>query len=68
MIRPALEVADILRALRNRFLKRFKSSRSYRLLKAFRAIERCRTAALGGHEDKHRFTPPTIIVVSDSSP
>ena len=52
MIRPALEVADILRALRNRFLKRFKSSRSYQQLKAFRAIERCRTAALGGHRDK----------------
>jgi hypothetical protein len=52
VIRPALEVADILRALRNRFLKRFKSSRSYQQLKVFRAIERCRTAALGGHRDK----------------
>ena len=52
MIRPTLEVADILRALRNRFLKRFKSSRSYQQLKVFRAIERCRTAALGGHKDK----------------
>ena len=40
MIRPALEVADILRALRNRFLKRFKFSRSYQLLKVFRAIVR----------------------------
>ena len=37
---------------RNRFLKRFKSSRSYQQLKVFRAIERCRTAALGGHRDK----------------
>jgi hypothetical protein len=52
MIRPAIEVADILRAQGNRFLKRFKSSRSYQLLKVFRAIERCRTAALGGHKDK----------------
>jgi len=52
VIRPAIEVADILRALRNRFLKRFKSSRSYQQLKVFRAIERCRTAALGGHRDK----------------
>ena len=52
MNRPSLEVADILRALRKRFLRRFKSSRSYQQLKVFRAIERCRTAALGGHEDK----------------
>jgi hypothetical protein len=35
MIRPALEVADILRTLRNRILKRLKSSRSYQLLKYF---------------------------------
>ncbi len=49
---PAVEVAGILRALSRRFLKRFKPSCSYKLLKAFRAIERSRTAALGGHEDK----------------
>ena len=52
MIRPAIEVADILRAQGRQLLKRFKSSRSYQLLKAFRAVERCRTAALGGHKDK----------------
>ena len=52
MIRPALEVADILRAQGRQFLKRFRSSLSYPLLKAFRAVERCRTAALGGHKDK----------------
>lgn len=52
MSRPALEVADVVRARGREFLKRFKSSRSYQLLKAFRAVERCRTAALGGHKDK----------------
>ena len=52
MTRPAIEVADILRAQGNRFLERYQSSFSYQQLKAFRAIVRCRTAALGGHIDQ----------------
>jgi len=52
MTRPAIEVADILRAQGNRFLERYQSSVSYQQLKAFRAIARCRTAALGGHIDE----------------
>ena len=51
MTRPAIEVADIVRAQGNRFLERYQSSFSYQQLKAFRAIPRCRTAALGGHTD-----------------
>jgi hypothetical protein len=51
MNRPVLEVADILRAQGNRFLERYHSSLSYQQLKVFRAILRCRTAALGGHID-----------------
>ena len=51
MSRPAMEVADILRAQGNRFLERYQSSISYQQLKAFRAVSRCRTAALGGHID-----------------
>jgi len=51
MSRPALEVADILRAQGNRFLERYQSSISYQQLKAFRAVSRCRTASLGGHID-----------------
>jgi ribosome modulation factor len=51
MSRPALEVADILRAQGDRFLERYRSSLSYQQLKAFRAVSRCRTAALGGHLD-----------------
>ncbi len=51
MTRPTLEVADILRAQGDRFLDRYRSSFGYQQLKAFRAIQRCRTAALGGHRD-----------------
>jgi hypothetical protein len=51
MSRPAMEVADILRAQGQQFLERSPSSFSYQQLKAFRAILRCRTATLGGHID-----------------
>src|ERR1700722_11595456 len=51
MSQPTMEVADILRAQGNQFLERYQSSFSYQQLKAFRAILRCRTAALGGHID-----------------
>src|ERR1700747_467745 len=51
MTRPTLEVADILRAQGDRFLDRYRSSFDFQQLKAFRAIQRCRTAALGGHRD-----------------
>src|SRR5213082_1193994 len=51
MTRPTLEVADILRAHGDRFLDRYRSSFGFQPLKAFRAIQRCRTAALGGHRD-----------------
>jgi len=51
MTRPTLEVADILHAQGDRFLERYRSSFGFQQLKAFRAILRCRTAALGGHRD-----------------
>jgi hypothetical protein len=51
MSRPTLEVADIIRAQGNRFLDRYRSSFSFQQLKVFRAIQNCRTAALGGHLD-----------------
>ena len=44
-------MADILRAQGDRFLDRYRSSFDFQQLKAFRAIQRCRTAALGGHRD-----------------
>jgi hypothetical protein len=51
MSRPVVEVAEILRAQGSRFLSRYQSSFGYQRLKAFRAIQNCRTAALGGHLD-----------------
>ena len=51
MSRPAVEVADILRAQGNRFLDRYNKSFDFQQLKVLRAIQRCRTAALGGHVD-----------------
>jgi hypothetical protein len=51
MTRPAIEVADIARAKRRQFFERYHSSLSYQQLKAYRAVERCRTRALGGHRD-----------------
>jgi hypothetical protein len=52
MTRPAIEMADIVRRKGRQFLQRFKAILSYQQLKVCRAIERCRTAALGGHKDK----------------
>lgn len=51
MSRPTLEVADLIRAQGNRFLDRYRSNFSFQQLKVFRAIQNCRTAALGGHLD-----------------
>lgn len=51
MSRPTVEVADILRAQGNRFLDRYERSLDFQQLNAFRAIQSCRTAALGGHVD-----------------
>jgi predicted RNA-binding Zn-ribbon protein involved in translation (DUF1610 family) len=51
MNRPAVEVADILRAQGSHFLNKYPSSFGYQKLKAFRAIQNCRTAAMGGHLD-----------------
>ena len=51
MSRPAVEVADILRTQGNAFLDRYERTFDFQQLKAFRAIPRCRTAALGGHID-----------------
>jgi hypothetical protein len=46
MSRPAVEVADVLRAQGSHFLNKYQASFGYQKLKAFRAIQNCRTAAL----------------------
>ena len=52
MNRPAVEVADILRAQGNSFIDRHRGRLRFQQIKVMRAILRCRTAALGGHVDK----------------
>lgn len=52
MNRPTIEVADIIRAEGNRFIENNQSWLRWHHLKVLLAIERCRTAALGGHRDR----------------
>jgi hypothetical protein len=50
--RPPWEVADVIRRAGSRFIERYLQSLTWAQLKVLRAIERCRTAALGGHRDQ----------------
>ena len=52
MKRPPLEVADIIRAVGRSFIDQHRSRLNGLHLKVLSAIERCRTAALGGHRDR----------------
>jgi Putative transposase/Transposase zinc-binding domain len=52
MSRPPLEVADIIRAAGEVFIERNRHWLRWKHVKVLRAIERCRTAALGGHLDE----------------
>jgi hypothetical protein len=52
MNRPTLELADILRAWAGRYIQRSRARISWPQHKVMRAIERCRTAALGKHRDQ----------------
>jgi hypothetical protein len=52
MTRPPWEVADIIRRAADKFIERYRGSLTWAQLKVLRAIERCRTAALGGHRDQ----------------
>jgi len=51
MSRPPLEVADIIRAAGEAFIERNRHWLRWKHVKVLRAIERCRTAALGGHRN-----------------
>jgi len=52
MSRPPLEVADVIRAAGPAFLDRARMSFDRQRSRALNAIQRCRTAALGGHIDE----------------
>jgi Putative transposase/Transposase zinc-binding domain len=52
MNRPSFEVADIIRAVGDRFVECNRSWLRWMHIKVLNAIERCRTAALGGHKDR----------------
>ena len=52
MTRPPWEVADIIRRAGDKFIERYRGSLTWTQLKVLRAIEQCRTAALGGHRDR----------------
>src|SRR2546430_1866860 len=52
MSRPLLEVADIIRAAGEAFIERNRHWLRWKHVKVLRAIQRCRTAALGGHLDE----------------
>jgi hypothetical protein len=52
MTRPPFEVADVIRRAGSTFIDRYHNSLTWAQLKVLRAIERCRTAALGGHRDR----------------
>jgi len=50
--RPPFEVADIIRRYGTRFIEIHRAWLTAQHLRVLRAIERCRTAALGGHLDR----------------
>jgi Putative transposase/Transposase zinc-binding domain len=52
MKRPPIEVADIIRAVGRSFIEKNRSWLTGLHLKVLSAIERCRTAVLGGHRDR----------------
>src|ERR1700761_8956025 len=52
MNRPSLEMADLVRSVGRIFIERNRSWLNRLHLKVLTAIERCRTAALGGHLDQ----------------
>ena len=52
MSRPPLEVADIIRSAGELFIEQNCHWLRWKHVKVLRAIERCRTAALGGHLDE----------------
>ena len=66
MKRPPFEVADIIRAHGNSFIEKNRSWLTGLHLKVLSAIERCRTAALGGHRDRCSRCGHTVAISYNS--
>ena len=66
MKRPPLEVADIIRAADKCFIEKHRSWLTGLHLKVLAAIERCRTAALGGHRDRCTRCGHTVAISYNS--
>ena len=52
MKRPALELADVFGRFGTEFVAHHAASLSWQQRRVIEAIERCRTAALGGHKEQ----------------
>jgi Putative transposase/Transposase zinc-binding domain len=66
MNRPTVEIADIIRAAGKDFIEKQRSWLTGLHLKVLSAIERCRTAALGGHRDRCSRCGHTVAVSYNS--
>ena len=66
MKRPPFEVADIIRTAGKSFIEKHRSWLTGLHLKVLSAIERCRTAALGGHRDRCSRCGHTVAISYNS--
>jgi len=66
MNRPPVEVADIIGAVGKSFIEKKRSWLTGMHLKVLSAIERCRTAALGGHRDRCSRCGHTVAISYNS--
>src|ERR1700674_1916713 len=66
MKRPPFEVADIIRTVGRSFIEKHRSWLTGLHLKVLSAIERCRTAALGGHRDRCADCGHTVAISYNS--
>jgi hypothetical protein len=64
--RPSLEVADIIRAAGRSFIEKHRWWLTGLHRKVLSAIERCRTAALGGHRDRCSRCGHTVAISYNS--
>ena len=66
MKRPPFEVADIIRTVGRSFIEKNRSWLTGSHLKVLSAIERCRTASLGGHRDRCSRCGHTVAISYNS--